>query len=56
VNPDLRNREGSGKKQITDMAEIFGLPMATHTTGSQLHTWRIANGPHPSVIISRAKR
>jgi L-alanine-DL-glutamate epimerase-like enolase superfamily enzyme len=40
LNPDLRNSGGFLEtKRIADMAEIFGLPMATHNTGSQLHTW-----------------
>ena len=26
-------------KRIADMAEVWGLPMATHNTGSQLNTW-----------------
>ena len=40
LHPDLRN---SGKfletKRIADMGHVFGLPMATHNTGSQIHTW-----------------
>jgi len=40
LNPDLRNSGGfSETKRIADMADTFGLPMATHNTGSQLHTW-----------------
>ncbi len=43
VNPDLRNAGGMLEtKRIADMAEIFGLPMATHNTGSQVHTWAAA--------------
>jgi L-alanine-DL-glutamate epimerase-like enolase superfamily enzyme len=40
VHPDLRNTGGFLEtKRISDLADIFGLPMATHNTGSQLHTW-----------------
>jgi L-alanine-DL-glutamate epimerase-like enolase superfamily enzyme len=40
LNPDLRNSGGFLEtKRIADMADTFGLPMATHNTGSQLHTW-----------------
>ena len=40
VHPDLRNTGGFLEtKRIADMAEVYGLPMATHNTGSQLHTW-----------------
>jgi L-alanine-DL-glutamate epimerase-like enolase superfamily enzyme len=40
LNPDLRNCGGFLEtKRIADMADTFGLPMATHNTGSQLHTW-----------------
>jgi L-alanine-DL-glutamate epimerase-like enolase superfamily enzyme len=40
VHPDLRNSGGFLEtKRIADMAEVFGLPMATHNTGSQLATW-----------------
>jgi L-alanine-DL-glutamate epimerase-like enolase superfamily enzyme len=40
LNPDLRNTGGFLEtKRIADMASVFGLPMATHNTGSQLHTW-----------------
>ncbi len=40
LNPDLRNAGGLLEtKRIADFAEIFGLPMATHNTGSQVHTW-----------------
>lgn len=39
LHPDLRNSGGFLEtKRIADMAEIYGLPMATHNTGSQLHT------------------
>ena len=40
LHPDLRNSGGLLEtKRIADMAEVFGLPMATHNTGSQLNTW-----------------
>jgi L-alanine-DL-glutamate epimerase-like enolase superfamily enzyme len=40
VNPDLRNSGGFLEtKRVADMADAFALPMATHNTGSQLHTW-----------------
>lgn len=40
LHPDLRNSGGFlENKRIADMAEIWGLPMATHNTGSQLNTW-----------------
>ncbi len=40
LHPDLRNSGGFLEtKRIADMAEVFGLPMATHNTGSQLCTW-----------------
>ena len=40
LHPDLRNSGGFLEtKRIADMAAIFGLPMATHNTGSQLNTW-----------------
>ncbi|MDE3198871.1 MAG: mandelate racemase/muconate lactonizing enzyme family protein, partial [Acidobacteriota bacterium] len=40
LNPDLRNSGGFLEtKRIADMANVYGLPMATHNTGSQLHTW-----------------
>ena len=40
LNPDLRNTGGFLEtKRIADMADIFGLPIANHNTGSQLHTW-----------------
>jgi L-alanine-DL-glutamate epimerase-like enolase superfamily enzyme len=40
VQPDLRNSGGFLEcKRIADMAEVFGLPMANHNTGSQLNTW-----------------
>jgi len=40
LHPDLRNSGGFLEtKRIADLADIFGLPMATHNTGSQLNTW-----------------
>jgi L-alanine-DL-glutamate epimerase-like enolase superfamily enzyme len=40
LNPDLRNSGGFLEtKRIADMAEVYGLPIATHNTGSQLNTW-----------------
>ena len=40
VNPDLRNAGGFLEtRRIADMADVFGIPVATHNTGSQLHTW-----------------
>jgi L-alanine-DL-glutamate epimerase-like enolase superfamily enzyme len=40
LNPDLRNSGGFLEtKRIADMADVYGLPMATHNTGSQLNTW-----------------
>lgn len=40
LHPDLRNSGGFlENKRIADMAEIWGVPIATHNTGSQLNTW-----------------
>ncbi len=40
LNPDLRNSGGFLEtKRIADMADVFGLPICNHNTGSQLHTW-----------------
>jgi L-alanine-DL-glutamate epimerase-like enolase superfamily enzyme len=40
VNPDLRNTGGFLEtKRIADLAHIFGLPMSTHNTGSQVYTY-----------------
>jgi L-alanine-DL-glutamate epimerase-like enolase superfamily enzyme len=40
LHPDLRNSGGFLEtKRIADMAEVYGLPMSTHNTGSQLFTW-----------------
>lgn len=39
LHPDLRNSGGFLEtKRIADMAEVFGLPMATHNTGSIVNT------------------
>jgi L-alanine-DL-glutamate epimerase-like enolase superfamily enzyme len=39
LHPDLRNTGGFLEtKRIADFAEIFSLPMATHNTGSLVHT------------------
>ena len=40
LNPDLRNCGGFLEaKRIADMADVYGFPMATHNTGSQLASW-----------------
>ncbi|MBI1791136.1 MAG: mandelate racemase/muconate lactonizing enzyme family protein [Acidobacteria bacterium] len=40
LHPDLRNSGGFLEtKRIADMADVFGLPMANHNTGSQINTW-----------------
>ena len=40
VNPDLRNSGGFLEtKRIADMADAFNIPIATHNTASQVHTW-----------------
>ena len=40
LHPDLRNSGGfTETKRIADFAELYGIPMATHNTGSQLNTW-----------------
>jgi L-alanine-DL-glutamate epimerase-like enolase superfamily enzyme len=40
LHPDLRNSGGFLEtRRIADMASVYGLPMSTHNTGSQLHTW-----------------
>ena len=40
LHPDLRNSGGFLEtKRIADMAQLFGLPMATHNTGSQVSTY-----------------
>jgi L-alanine-DL-glutamate epimerase-like enolase superfamily enzyme len=39
LHPDLRNTGGFLEtKRIADLAEVFSLPMATHNTGSLIHT------------------
>jgi L-alanine-DL-glutamate epimerase-like enolase superfamily enzyme len=39
LHPDLRNTGGFlESKRIADLAEVFFLPMATHNTGSMIHT------------------
>jgi L-alanine-DL-glutamate epimerase-like enolase superfamily enzyme len=43
LHPDLRNAGGFLEtKRIADMAHVFGLPMANHNTGSQVHTYAAA--------------
>ena len=43
LHPDLRNTGGFLEtKRIADMAAVFGLPMATHNTGSQVFTYSTA--------------
>lgn len=40
LHPDLRNSGGFLEtKRIADMADVWGLPMANHNTGSQLNTY-----------------
>lgn len=40
LHPDLRNSGGFLEtKRIADMADVFGIPMANHNTGSQVHTY-----------------
>ena len=40
LHPDLRNAGGFLEtKRIADMAHVFGLPVANHNTGSQVHTY-----------------
>lgn len=42
LNPDLRNSGGFLEtKRIADFAEMFGIPMVTHNTGSQVNTWAV---------------
>jgi L-alanine-DL-glutamate epimerase-like enolase superfamily enzyme len=44
LHPDLRNTGGFLEtKRIADLAEVFSLPMATHNTGSLVHTVATAN-------------
>jgi L-alanine-DL-glutamate epimerase-like enolase superfamily enzyme len=43
LHPDLRNAGGFLEtRRIADMAHLFGLPMANHNTGSQVHTYAAA--------------
>src|SRR6185295_14968842 len=43
LHPDLRNSGGFLEtKRIADLAHVFGLPMANHNTGSQVHTYAAA--------------
>ena len=40
LHPDLRNSGGFLEtKRIADMADVYGIPMANHNTGSQVHTY-----------------
>src|ERR1700675_210108 len=49
LHPDLRNTGGFLEtKRIADLAEVFALPMATHNTGSLVHT--IANARWASTV------
>jgi len=42
INPDLRNSGGFLEtKRIADLAAIYGMPMTTHNTGSQLYTYQV---------------
>lgn len=42
VNPDLRNSGGFLEgKRIADFASVYGIPMTTHNTGSQLYTYQV---------------
>jgi L-alanine-DL-glutamate epimerase-like enolase superfamily enzyme len=42
VNPDLRNSGGFLEtKRIADLAAMFGMPLTTHNTASQLHTYQV---------------
>jgi L-alanine-DL-glutamate epimerase-like enolase superfamily enzyme len=42
VNPDLRNCGGFLEaKRIADLASLVGMPMCTHNTASQLHTYQV---------------
>ena len=42
VNPDLRNSGGFLEtKRIADLAATFGVPLTTHNTASQLHTYQV---------------
>lgn len=40
LHPDLRNSGGFLEtKRIADLGGLFGMPMCTHNTGSQVNTW-----------------
>ena len=40
LHPDLRNSGGFLEtKRIADMADVYGIPMANHNTGSQVNTY-----------------
>jgi L-alanine-DL-glutamate epimerase-like enolase superfamily enzyme len=40
LHPDLRNSGGFLEtKRIADLGALFGMPMCTHNTGSQVNTW-----------------
>ena len=40
IHPDLRNTGGFlPTSRIADLAALYGLPMATHNTGSQVNTY-----------------
>lgn len=42
VNPDLRNAGGFLEgKRIADLASLYGMPISTHNTASQLHTYQV---------------
>lgn len=42
INPDLRNSGGFLEtKRIADMAAPYGIPMTSHNTASQLHTYQV---------------
>ncbi len=44
IHPDLRNSGGFLEtKRIADFAAPFGIPMGTHNTGSQVHTYANIN-------------
>ena len=43
INPDLRNSGGfTETKRIADLASTYGIPMCTHNTASQVHTYGVA--------------
>jgi L-alanine-DL-glutamate epimerase-like enolase superfamily enzyme len=42
VNPDLRNSGGfTETKKIADLASTFSIPMTSHNTASQVHTYQV---------------